>query len=380
MRKAQLAHPLLYAFIAIVSITLLSYGAVQIIKLASTEDKLQLLNFQKTLANSIKKQAAYNYGTVDEKSFALSPSIRSVCFIDKTKAISPLVKENLNPQINKYEDKTIFFEPFEKFSPIEIEGFELEENPLCLEPVNSVLRLSLTSNGNITRLGTFRPSDKNIDCVSVLYNSNNSINIVFLAYGYNKFEDFRNDVATYIDLFQSTEPFNTSNINFYRIDKLDQLNCEISQYIRCSEYEVKKLASSCPNDYIIILADRSKVLDILSQVRSSAVSNMAKINTADPHKLVVLHEFGHIFGNLADEYVDEKYYKSIKFDPSDYPNCDYPPECGKWSTVEGTGCFKGCSLDKFSRSTEDSLMRKLDVKNFGPLNEKILLERLSHYD
>ena len=31
------------------------------------------------------------------------------------------------------------------------------------------------------------------------------------------------------------------------------------------------------------------------------------------HPMVVMHEFGHIFGGLADEYVDERYYANIGF-------------------------------------------------------------------
>lgn len=374
----------MYSLFAIFAILTLIFGATQIIKWVKTSKDLEISNLHSTLTNVIKKHSLRSYGSVDEKNVALPSEIETVCFVDRTKEISPLINCKLNDEINKYENKNVFFEPFDKFEPIWVSNFELnqEENPLCLESVGGIVRVSLTSNGNRSLVSTFRPSDKEIDCVSVLYNShpNNSIDIVFLGYGYKNFDEFRNDVNNNVDTFLTTEPFksNKEKINFYRIDKLDQLNCEIGEWVRCDEFEVKKLASYCPNDYIIILVDRSKIKDLIRPVRSSAVSNMEKINTAD-NKLVLLHEFGHIFGELADEYVDEKYYSNMDFNPNDYPNCDFPPECLEWEGTNGTGCFEGCSLKKYSRPTDNSIMRSLNTEKFGPLNEKIINTKLDVY-
>jgi len=193
-------------------------------------------------------------------------------------------------------------------------------------------------------------------------------------------DDFREDVNKNVNTFLTTEPFKgrQEKMNFYRVDKLEELDCEIDAWVKCDEFSVKKLASYCPNDYIVILVDRGKVRDLISPVRSSAISNMAKINTAD-NELVVLHEFGHIFGGLADEYVDEKYYSNIGWSPLSYPNCDSPPDCNGWRGVDGTGCFEGCSLKKYSRPTENSLMRSLKTEKFGPLNERIIIGKLDVY-
>lgn len=383
MRKAQMAsRPLFSVLLILIAMMILAFGTTEIVKWAQTSKSIELISFNNNLANLIKKQAVQSSGSVEEKSIALNPSIKSICFVDRGKEISPLVKCTLNPEMNKYPEKNVFFEPYDKFAPIDVKGFELSENPLCLEPANAVLRLSLTSKGNSTMLSTFRPSDKSVDCVSVVYNSppNNSIDIVFLGYGYSSYEDYRQDVDENINTILSVSPFNESaeKLNFYRVDKLDQLACQINQMIKCDEYEVKKLASFCPNDYIIILVDRNKIKDLLNPVRSSAIGNIEKINTAD-NNLVILHEFGHTFGNLADEYVDEKYYSNIAFDPGLYPNCDFPPECKEWSQVDGSGCFDGCSLKKFARPTVNSIMRSLSMEKFGPVNEKVLMEKLDKY-
>ena len=385
MKKAQLVgRPIMNALFTIVAVLILIFGAVQITNWAKTSGELEITHFHNTLTNIIKKQTSKSYGSVDEKAIALPYEIETLCLVDRSKNISPLIKCELNDEINKYENKNVFFEPFDRFTPIQIDNFELDkdENPLCLESISNIARLSLTGKGNKSLISTFRPSEKEVDCVSVLYNSqpNNSIDIVFLPYGYEKFNNFVEDVNKNINTFMETEPFssNKEKINFYRIDKLDQLNCEIGDWVKCDEFEVKKLASYCPNDYIIILVDRSRIKDFIKPVRSSAVSNMEKVNTAD-NKLVVLHEFGHIFGKLADEYVDEKYYGNINFEADDYPNCDSPPECSEWAGVGGTGCFEGCSLNKYSRPTGNSIMRSLNTEKFGPLNEKIMIDKLNIY-
>lgn len=385
MKKAQLtAHPITQALFSLVALLILIFGAVQITKWTKTSKDIEIINLHSTLTNIIKKQTKLSYGSVDEKIIALPSEIETVCLVDKSKNISPLINCNLNDEINKYKNKNIFFEPFDKLTPIQISNFELnkDENPLCLKSISSTLKLSLTSKGKKTLISTFRGSEKTIDCVSLLYNShpNNSIDIVFLPFGYRRFDDFREDVNKNINTFLEIGPFNSSRekINFYRIDNLDQLDCQIGKWVSCDEYEVKKLASYCPNDYIIILVDRSKIKDLINPVRSSAVSNMEKINTAD-NKLVIIHEFGHLFGGLADEYVDEKYYKNINFNPNDYPNCDFPPECQGWKNINDTGCFEGCSLKKYSRPTKNSIMRSLSTEKFGPLNEKILINKLNVY-
>ena len=374
----------MYSLFTIVAILILIFGATQITEWTKTSKSLELSNFLNTLNNVIKKHSLRSYGSVDEKVIALPVEIETMCMVDRSKNISPLINGKLNDEINKYEDKNVFFKPFDKFNPIRVNNFELndDENPLCLKTIGGTVRFSLRSKANVSLISTFRPSEKEIDCISVVYNShpNDSIDVVFLGYGYNEFNRFDTDVNENIKVFLTTEPFksNQDKINFYKIDKLEELNCETGAWIKCDEFEVKKLASYCPNDYIVILVDRNKVKDLISPVRSSAVSNMEKINTAE-NKLVVLHEFGHIFGGLADEYTDEKYYSNVNFDPNQYPNCDLPPDCKEWKNVNGTGCFGGCSLNRYSRPTENSIMRSLNTEKFGPLNEEVLINKLNLY-
>ncbi|MBW2989309.1 M64 family metallopeptidase [Candidatus Woesearchaeota archaeon] len=385
MKKGQLTgRPIMNALFALAAVLILVFGGVQVVRWTSRSRDIEMANFLSSLKNILRRQSLRAYGSVEEETIAVPQEIEAVCLVDRNKPISPLVNCLLNEEINKYGDKNIFFAPFDKFAPENGESFELDEdeNPLCLKVIKGTVKVSATSMGNRTLVSTFRPSEKETDCISVLYNSppEDSIDIVFLGYGYKSFDSFNDDVSKNIQVFLDSEPFksNKDKLNFYRVDRLEDLDCSIGAWVSCDEFSAKRLASYCPNDYIVILVDRSRVKDFIKPVRSSAVSNMEKINTAD-NKLVVLHEFGHIFGGLADEYVDEKYYSGISFDPKDYPNCDFPPECSGWEDVNDTGCFDGCSLGRYSRPTENSVMRALNTEKFGPLNEKIILNKLNAY-
>ena len=153
----------------------------------------------------------------------------------------------------------------------------------------------------------------------------------------------------------------------------EQPDCSITSYIFCDSLSVNRLASNCPNDYIFVLVDKKR---LRSSVRSSAISNMAKLNTRD-NRLVLLHEFGHNFASLADEYMD-RYYEDW-FEAEDYPNCDYE-ECSSWSSINGTDCIRGCSTNKFYRSIDVSIMRDYDKSNeYGILNEQIIEQNLEEY-
>ena len=120
----------------------------------------------------------------------------------------------------------------------------------------------------------------------------------------------------------------------------------------------------CPNDYVVVLTDMKRHL------RSSAYQNVMSLNI-NHDKSVILHEFGHVFANLADEYV-----------PSIIPwgskNC--VKNCQDFEKQGVGGCFIGCSQDDYSRSTESSVMRTLSTVDYGELNEGLIEEDLEKYE
>lgn len=139
-----------------------------------------------------------------------------------------------------------------------------------------------------------------------------------------------------------------------------------------------KYISQCPN------ADTTITIFKESAFRSCAGggqwSSLSCQDASDRGKLI-LHETGHSFGGLADEYVE----------PSQGsrpwgPNCadTLNDAQAKWGDIAGTGgveYFAGCSYteDNF-RPTKNSLMRSHYIADsYGPVNERAILEKLRRY-
>ena len=206
----------------------------------------------------------------------------------------------------------------------------------------------------------FAPSEG--DCQIVSENvGKNKIDIVFFTNNVSG-----NKVRGYVDFFLASKPFSESKkkFNFYYAG---ESNCEVIQEkaVYCYSKELIRDSAVCPNDFVVVLSDMS------NKMRSSAYMNVMSVNVNHP-KNVLLHEFGHVFANLADEYV-----------PSTIPwgskNCQ--SECDKFAKFgDLEGCYVGCSKSDFTRSTENSIMRTLKTSDFGKLNTMLINEDLEKYD
>jgi len=389
-KKSQfsLGMPLVIIIFIIFAGFLLFFVMGRLTDIKSLVREKELNNFALSLNNILKKQSMVSYGSIDEIILSLPEDINSVCFVDSSKEIDRFAKKGLSSRLILDETKNLFLSPIEKNPTFRLDNLELKESsPLCIKTKQGKISLKLTSTGKNSLVEAKDISDRDIDCVSVIYNGEpeDKIDIVFLGHGYEEVGEFARDINGYINnIFSITEPFkeNMDKFNFFRIDRFSSLGCSIKgsgfqHFISCDEFSVKNVASECPNDYIFILVDRSKIKDIIQPVRSSAFSNLAKISTADK-KFVLLHEFGHTFADLDDEYVDEGYYRDIDFSGS--PNCDSFP-CANWEDIEDTGCFKGCSINEFYRSSKESIMRNYyKSEEFGILNTRIIKSNIDKYE
>ena len=189
------------------------------------------------------------------------------------------------------------------------------------------------------------------ECKTLFYNDENKNNIIFFSNG--------EEAKKYMDsLFR----FNILNkrkdeFNFFYIDDYKP-NCELYNGIAlfCHSRDLVKKASSCPNDYIIVIEKQSP------SIRSSAYLNVISINSENPIT-VLAHEFGHTFANLAEEYVPANKL------PRNQRNC--VEECKDFLGLEN-GCFQGCSKDNLIRSIENGIMRTLKSEEFGNFNEYLI--------
>lgn len=202
---------------------------------------------------------------------------------------------------------------------------------------------------------SYSPSNTELEqCNTLEFNNDQATNIVFFS---NK-----NQATKYKEFFQETSPFNRNKeaFNFYYIDSYAP-KCELYKGIAifCHNKELIKKGASCPNDYLIALEERS------SNIRSSAYENVISINTAHP-LTVLTHEFGHAFGNLAEEYTPAKI-------PRGTENC--VQDCADFK-YEIDGCYEGCSQSNYQRSISSGVMRTLSSNEYGMLNEGLIIEKM----
>ncbi|MEA3329834.1 MAG: hypothetical protein U9Q06_03765 [Nanoarchaeota archaeon] len=214
--------------------------------------------------------------------------------------------------------------------------------------------ISLIGAITLVFLKTPQSSPKiNLETCNAIKDSQGQHNIVF-------FSD-KEQAEEYTDYFLSQSPFNShkDQFNFYYISDYEP-ECKMYKGIAilCHSRELIKKAASCPSDYIVVLKDEKR------SVRSSAYMNVMSLNINSP-KSVFIHEFGHVFANLADEYVPA----SI---PRGSENCK--SSCEKFDVKDD--CSQGCSKDSYFRSINAGVMRTLSSNNFGLFNEALILEEI----
>jgi len=396
MSRAQFtaSRIFLYMVIMIAAAFILIFGYTLINKLGSSAGEQELMDFVVSLQKNLKLRSSGPlgaYGSVKDITFSLPYDIETVCFVDSSKGYNSLVDSQLNDQLNIYQDYNLFIKPFNKFSPKKLDYLELDENenPLCVKAIDGKIKLGLTSKAGKTQLSALAIGDRSVECslVKGIIDPTNKIDIMFLGNNYDDKEDFSSDVHKYVnDVFLKIEPFssNIDKLTFFYIDVFSDLGCDINGYVDCDDFLVKQLASNCPNDFIFVLYERSKILDLGLPIRSSAnpATRVATINTADDN-CVLMHEFGHTFAGLADEYIIG--YSIGSFDVSEYANCDVT-NCDKWEDIT-SGCYgggqkgekDGCSFIQYYRSIDNSIMRNLNYKLYGPVSDNEIIRRLNLY-
>jgi len=195
------------------------------------------------------------------------------------------------------------------------------------------------------------------ECRNLIYNGADSINILLFA--------DKKTAEKYSDYFYTIEPFanNKDAFNFYYIDYSPECKIYREKAILCNSEEVLKLAASCPNDYIAVLRKEP------STIRSSAFMNIMSLNYNHP-KSVFLHEFGHVFANLADEYITSRSF------PRGSENCVV--DCGKFNGLNDD-CEKGCTMGDYFRSINNGIMRTLSSEDYGNFDESLIQKKINTY-
>ncbi|OGL41154.1 MAG: hypothetical protein A2161_07535 [Candidatus Schekmanbacteria bacterium RBG_13_48_7] len=195
---------------------------------------------------------------------------------------------------------------------------------------------------------------------------------------------YRDDVDADMAYLLSMPPYSDfyDHINIHRIDNTDDLGCfydceGIPRLICCDHTAVFAAAASAPFDELIVLVNNSVyagtgLVTVGGGGRETYAITYNRV--AEYGREVMIHEFGHSFGGLMDEY--EYGYPTGTIMG---PNCDFSG-CSAWSTVPGMGCFPGCSYDNLYRPTDSGcIMRVLGV-NYCDVCKNHLIKLLSSYE
>jgi len=246
------------------------------------------------------------------------------------------------------------------------------------------------SEGKPTGTYTIKSKDKVLATFSVykekcstIYESKTNttkIRFVILPYNYNDFFEFENDAKNLLtgkDSLLNVEPFasNLDKLSFSIAMSNQDLQCEIGckkvpTAICCNDKIVAQEASQCPHDYIIVLVKSKEVCGSASYYAKVCSKNSLS-------SMILMHELGHSFGNLADEYVYSEVFGSYSIGEIKSANCD-TSECNKWSSIT-SNCFEGCTYSSLYRSEEkDSIMYDY-VPVYNKVCQNEIQNRINNY-
>lgn len=139
------------------------------------------------------------------------------------------------------------------------------------------------------------------------------------------------------------------------------------------------LTTRCPeaNQFVFISPKSFRSYAYLNGARAFLSMGSDSLNERGG---VLVHELGHSFAGLSDEYVEEALERTGRKVP-DTPNCATTRAIAeqKWGSIPGTGYFEGCNyLPDQLRPTENSLMRTIDNNvGFGPVNSRAIEQQLT---
>lgn len=221
-------------------------------------------------------------------------------------------------------------------------------------------RYQIKVDGIENFLASFLVNEPGCELIEGEY-SGKQINFVFLPYGYSDYNNFKEDVKELIkgqDSLLGIEPFksNKDKLAFFIVNTTENLECEVgcknvSTLVCCNNKKVMQEAARCDYDSVVVL--------IKSNKECGSASYYAKVCADNSYaNLVLIHELGHSFGDLADEYVYADYFGDYSVGEVDEFNCD-KEGCNKWQNIS-EGCFKGCTYSNLYRPKEkDSIMYDL---------------------
>jgi hypothetical protein len=191
---------------------------------------------------------------------------------------------------------------------------------------------------------------------------------------------FHQDVERVAAHMMTYEPYvsRASQILFHSVDNATtDLGCvhspTMSRLITCNNATVTSVVNDAgaPYDKIIVL-----VKDTTYGGSGGAISVSYNGSSAPQ---VAVHEFGHSFGGLWDEYT--LYSTNGTLDGRTYVNCyaGSPPNSRWDGLVASSDYASGCTYPNWYRSSSCSIMLTLSCQYFNPVSQRQLNAKLDTY-
>lgn len=223
-------------------------------------------------------------------------------------------------------------------------------------------------------------SDKNQSSVTST-TDNQYLDIAFIGHGYTpeQLNIFHSDVNRFANSLTTYEPYKSrsSQIRFNYADNINDLGCYYDgRCIICNQSKVYEELNNkgVPYDSVYVIVNNytyggCAYLD----------SNMAfGYNGQENGKEVFVHELGHSFGGLWDEY---SYSNNPEFDNLTHRNCYAGnPPANSWHNIVALKDYSlGCTHPNWYRSSYSSLMIRLDSKYFNTVSQNLLNQNLDFF-
>ncbi|MBU3940403.1 MAG: hypothetical protein KKH88_00545 [Nanoarchaeota archaeon] len=236
------------------------------------------------------------------------------------------------------------------------------------------------------------------ECQEVLINggSNTKADILFVGDGYHSYEELKEDVLKLIDYggnngyegLMSVEPFQSykNRFNIWMLETGEDIPYVWNEWLEQYEPDLStalSIATKCTSaDYYIVISKENYRSYCYSGMPGGISFNSIGDEITYRDGRLILHEFGHGFARLADEYVEPDFGNRSR-EPNCAPNVQIATEWwGDLVGSEGVGYFEGCSyVESNIRPTKNSIMRSQTVlkDDYGPVNERKIKEVLSNY-
>ncbi len=208
----------------------------------------------------------------------------------------------------------------------------------------------------------------------VAANGGEWLDILVIASGFDdsNIRVFNERASQLKDFLLAVEPFKSyaQAVNVHIYPNLADTGCYtgcggINRLLCCHGEKVinAALASGYPFDEIVVLHNTETYSgggyrENLDAYKTNSYSTYAMSYIGSRFKEVVLHELGHSFGNLCDEYS----YSSEGYSYNTCVNCR--AQCSDWASLS-SACQLGCSSESDYYRPENSIMLTLSILTFN---------------